>query len=98
MWSSITVSLFVLFILRLFYLARRAKKRFKRIFIYSIASVIFFHLTINVGMTIGLMPVIGIPLPLISYGGSSVLAFSVFIFTALRLDASRNQDLNSIYS
>lgn len=97
-WSSVTVLLFVLFILRLFYLARRAKKRFKRIFIYSLASVIFFHLTINVGMTIGLMPVIGIPLPLISYGGSSVLAFSVFIFTALRLDESRSQDLNSIYS
>jgi len=98
LWSSITVLLFVLFILRLFYLARRAKKRFKRIFIYSLASVIFFHLTVNVGMTIGLMPVIGIPLPLISYGGSSVLAFSIFIFTALRLDASRVQDLNSIYS
>ncbi|MGB1038940.1 MAG: FtsW/RodA/SpoVE family cell cycle protein, partial [Bacteroidia bacterium] len=75
----------------------RAKKKFKRIFIFSLASIIFFHLLVNVGMTIGLMPVIGIPLPLISYGGSSILAFSLFILTALKLDASRHQDLKSAY-
>ncbi len=95
--SSITIVLFVFFILRLFHLANRAKKRFKRIFISCLASVLFFHLTINVGMTIGLMPVIGIPLPLISYGGSSVLAFSIFIFTALKMDATRDNDLQSAY-
>jgi rod shape determining protein RodA len=96
--SSLTVVLFVEFILRLFYLAERAKKKYKRVFIFSLASIIFFHLLVNVGMTIGLMPVIGIPLPLISYGGSSILAFSIFVFTALKLDSTRDQDLPSVYS
>jgi len=96
--SSLTIVLFILFILRLYYLASRAKKRFKRIFIFSLASIIAFHLIVNIGMTIGLMPVIGIPLPLISYGGSSILAFGIFIFTALKMDASRDEDLISIYS
>ena len=91
--SSLTIAFIVLLILRLYYLANRAKRNFKRIFISSLASIIFFHLIVNVGMTIGLMPVIGIPLPLVSYGGSSVLAFGIFIFTALRLDASRVHDL-----
>ena len=85
----------MLFILRLLYLASRAKKKFKRIFILSLASIFFFHLLVNVGMTIGLMPVIGIPLPLVSYGGSSILAFGIFIFTALKMDASRDEDLTS---
>jgi rod shape determining protein RodA len=96
--SSGTILLFVLLILRLYHLASRAKKKYKRIFIFSLASILFFHLTINVGMTIGLMPVIGIPLPLISYGGSSILAFSLFIFTALKMDATRDQDLKSVLS
>lgn len=94
--SAGTVILFVLFILRLYHLAGRAKKKYKRIFIFSLASIIFFHLVVNVGMTIGLMPVIGIPLPLVSYGGSSILAFSLFIFTALKMDATRDQDLKSV--
>ena len=96
--SAGTVLLFVLFILRLYHLAGRAKKKYKRIFIFSLASIIFFHLMVNVGMTIGLMPVIGIPLPLVSYGGSSILAFSLFIFTALKMDATRDQDLKSVIS
>lgn len=96
--SALTVVLFVAFILRLYHLARRAKKKFKRIFIFSLASIIFFHVLINIGMTIGLMPVIGIPLPLISYGGSSVFGFCVFIFTAFKMDATRDQDLISTYS
>ncbi|PCJ67651.1 MAG: rod shape-determining protein RodA [Bacteroidetes bacterium] len=95
--SSFTIFLFASFILRLYHLAARAKKKYKRIFIFSLASIIFFHLLINVGMTIGLMPVIGIPLPLVSYGGSSVLAFGIFIFTALRMDATRDEDLISTY-
>lgn len=93
--STLTITLFMLFILRLLYLASRAKKKFKRIFILSLASIFFFHLLVNVGMTIGLMPVIGIPLPLVSYGGSSILAFGIFIFTALKMDASRDEDLTS---
>lgn len=96
--SALTVVLFIAFILRLYHLARRAKKKFKRIFIFSLASIIFFHVLVNIGMTIGLMPVIGIPLPLISYGGSSVLGFCIFIFTALKMDATRDQDLISTYS
>jgi len=98
MFSTITIILFVAFILRLYHLANRAKKKFKRVFIFSLASIIFFHVLVNVGMTIGLMPVIGIPLPLISYGGSSVLGFSLFILTALKMDASRDEDLVSTYS
>ncbi len=96
--STLTIVLFTAFILRLYHLAHRAKKKFKRIFIFSLASILFFHVMVNVGMTIGLMPVIGIPLPLISYGGSSVLGFCVFIFTALKMDASRDEDLVSTYS
>ena len=97
-WSSLTILFFALLILRLYWLAHRAKKKYKRVFIFSVASILFFHLTVNVGMTIGLMPVIGIPLPLVSYGGSSILAFSLLIFTALKLDASRGEDLQSVFS
>ncbi len=96
--SSITLALYIGFILRLFYLSSRAKKKYKRIFISSLASIIFFHVLINIGMTIGIMPVIGIPLPLVSYGGSSILAFGLFIFTALKMDATRDQDLESVFS
>lgn len=96
--STLLIALFVAFILRLYHLASRAKKKFKRIFIFSLASILFFHVVVNVGMTIGLMPIIGIPLPLISYGGSSILGFCIFIFTALKMDASRGEDLASEYS
>ena len=96
--SSITLALYIGFILRLYYLSSRAKKKYKRIFISSLASILFFHVLINIGMTIGIMPVIGIPLPLVSYGGSSILAFGLFIFTALKMDATRDQDLESVFS
>lgn len=96
--SSITIALYIGFILRLYYLSSRAKKKYKRIFISSLASIIFFHVLVNIGMTIGIMPVIGIPLPLISYGGSSILAFGLFIFTALKMDATRDRDLESVFS
>jgi len=95
--SSGTILLFVLLILRLYHMANRAKKKYKRVFIFSLASILFFHLSINVGMTTGIMPVIGIPLPFISYGGSSILSFTVFMFTALKMDASRDEDLTSEY-
>ena len=96
--SSITLALYIGFILRLYYLSSRAKKKYKRIFISSLASILFFHVLINIGMTIGIMPVIGIPLPLVSYGGSSILAFGLFIFTALKMDATRDRDLESVFS
>lgn len=96
--SSFTIALYIGFILRLYYLSSRAKKKYKRIFISSLASIIFFHVLVNIGMTIGIMPVIGIPLPLISYGGSSILAFGLFIFTALKMDATRDRDLESVFT
>jgi rod shape determining protein RodA len=96
--SSITVALYIGFILRLYFLSSRAKKKYKRIFISSLASIIFFHVLVNIGMTIGIMPVIGIPLPLISYGGSSILAFGLFIFTALKMDTTRDRDLESVFT
>ncbi len=82
------------FILRMFYVAERQKDKFSMLFIYSVACIFLFHITINIGMVIGLLPVIGIPLPFISYGGSSMLGFSILIFIYLRLDASRVEKMN----
>jgi len=84
------IILFTVFLLRLLYLAERQKSLYSRVFGYSLASVLFFHFAINIAMTIGLAPVIGIPLPFISYGGSSLFAFSFFLFIFIRLDAERN--------
>ncbi len=87
--SSMIIALFLFLLLRLIVLAERQKSTFSRIFGYSVVSVLFFHFAINIGMTIGLVPVIGIPLPLISYGGSSILAMTLMLFTFLKLDAKR---------
>lgn len=87
--SSITIGLFIALIFRLLILAERQKSVFSRVFGYSIVSIIFFHFLINIGMTIGLVPVIGIPLPMISYGGSSLWGVTLMIFTFLKLDAKR---------
>ena len=87
--SFILITLFMALFLRLIYLAERQKVKFARIFGYCVASVMFFHFTINIGMTIGLFPVIGIPLPFFSYGGSSLWAFSIMLFMFLNFDASR---------
>lgn len=89
--SSLFISLFLGLILRILCLAERQRLRFARVYGYGVASVLFFHFLINVGMTIGLLPVIGIPLPFISYGGSSLWAFSMMLFVLLKLDAERNQ-------
>src|SRR6056297_598771 len=83
------VSLFVILLLRLIYLAERQRSGFSRIYGYGVISVLFFHIAVNIGMTIGLVPVIGIPLPFFSYGGSSLWAFTILLFIFLRLDASR---------
>lgn len=87
--SLIMIGLFVTLFLRLVFLAERQKTKFARVFGYCVVSVMFFHFTINVGMTIGLFPVIGIPLPFFSYGGSSLWAFTIMLFVFLNLDASR---------
>lgn len=88
--SFFVVVMFVILLLRILYLAERQKSTFSRMFGYSVFTVFFLHFAINLGMTIGLMPVIGIPLPFFSYGGSSLWSFTVFLFIFLRLDASRS--------
>lgn len=89
--SSFVLILFGVFIIRLIILAERQKNTFARIYGYSVASIFFFHLAINIGMVIGLTPVIGIPLPFFSYGGSSLWGFTILLFIFLRLDASRKE-------
>lgn len=88
--GSVTViSLYISLLIRLIRLAERQRSDFSRIYGYGVASVLFFHFTINIGMTIGLVPVIGIPLPFISYGGSSLWAFTIMLFTFIKQDANR---------
>lgn len=87
--SVIVIGLFLFLIIRILSLADRQKDTFIRIYGYSLASVLFLHFFINIGMTIGIMPVIGIPLPFISYGGSSLWAFTIFLFIFIRLDLER---------
>ena len=87
--SFILIVLFVILFLRLLFLAERQRSLFSRIYGYGVLSVLLFHFTINIGMTIGLVPVIGIPLPFISYGGSSLWAFTLMLFIFIRLDVSR---------
>lgn len=89
--STIIVVLLMIFILRIIYLAERQRSDFSRIYGYGVASILFFHMAINIGMTIGVTPVIGIPLPFFSYGGSSLWAFTILIFIFFRLDANRLQ-------
>ena len=89
MGTSFVIILFVFFLYRLVGIAERQRSPFSKIYGYGVISVIFFHLVINIGMTIGLVPVIGIPLPFFSYGGSSLWAFTILLFILLRLDASR---------
>jgi len=91
--TSFVILLFIILIMRILYIAERQKSRFSRIYGYGVASIILFHFMINVGMTIGLFPVIGIPLPFFSYGGSSLWAFSILLFILLKLDAHRMQIL-----
>ncbi len=87
--SLTVIALFTILLLRLLKLAERQRSNFSRIYGYGVASIIFFHFMVNIGMTIGLLPVIGIPLPFISYGGSSLWAFTILLFIFLRQDASR---------
>lgn len=87
---------YLYFILRLIKMAERQREAFSRIYGYCVASVFFFHLAINVGMVIGLVPIIGIPLPFFSYGGSSLWGFSILLFIFLRLDAERLEKVRQI--
>ncbi|HSY60415.1 MAG TPA: rod shape-determining protein RodA [Cytophaga sp.] len=91
--STVLIALYVLFMMRLVFLAERQKDSFSRIYGYSVASIILFHFMVNIGMTIGLFPVIGIPLPFFSYGGSSLWSFTILLFVFLKLDSHRGQVL-----
>ena len=87
--TTFVILLYIGFLLRMIVLAERQRTSFSRVFGYGFISILFMHFLINIGMTIGLLPVIGIPLPFFSYGGSSLWAFTMFLFIFLRLDANR---------
>jgi len=87
--SAVVVSLFLFLLIRIIQVAERQRSPFSRIYGYGVASVIFFHVLVNIGMTIGLVPVIGIPLPFFSYGGSSLWAFTILLFILIKLDSYR---------
>jgi rod shape determining protein RodA len=90
--GSITVILlFVALLFRLVSLAERQKTKFSRIYGYCVVAILFFHFTVNIGMTIGLLPIIGIPLPFFSYGGSALWSFTILLFTMVKLDMYRKQ-------
>jgi rod shape determining protein RodA len=87
--SVLIIGLFVALLLRIIAISERQRSRFARVYGYSVASILFAHFSVNISMTIGLAPVIGIPLPFVSYGGSSLLAFSILLFVLLKLDTER---------
>ncbi len=89
--TSVVMLLFLALILRIIHIAERQRTAFSRVYAYCVASIFMMHLIINIGMVIGLCPVIGIPLPFFSYGGSSLLGFTILLFILLRLDASRRE-------
>ena len=91
--SAVVLLLFLSLILRLIFLSERQPSAFGRVYGYSVMSIFLFHLFINVGMVLGLTPVIGIPLPFFSYGGSSLWGFTILLFIFLRIDAGRKQRL-----
>ncbi|MOA17356.1 Rod shape-determining protein RodA [compost metagenome] len=88
--SVVVLGLYTFLILRIVVLAERQRSTFSRVYGYGVASILFFHVFINVGMTIGIIPVIGIPLPFISYGGSSLWSFTILLFILIKLDTNRN--------
>ncbi|MCF6349673.1 MAG: rod shape-determining protein RodA [Flavobacteriaceae bacterium] len=90
--GSFVIILYMLFILRIIKIAEAQKSKFSRVYGYSIASIFLIHFTINVGMVIGIVPTIGIPLPFMSYGGSSLWAFTALLFIFIRLDANKSNE------
>jgi rod shape determining protein RodA len=91
--SILFLGIYVVLLMRIVTIAERQRSVFSRCYAYGVASVLFFHIIINVCMTIGLAPVIGITLPFISYGGTSLLTFSIMLFILVRLDADRQMVL-----
>jgi rod shape determining protein RodA len=92
--SLFLVLLYIFMILRVIIIAERQKAAFNRIYAYAVAMILFYHFGINIGMNIEFMPVIGIPLPFFSYGGSSMMSFSMMLFILLKLDSQRKDVLN----
>jgi rod shape determining protein RodA len=90
--TSFVIILFMLLLYRIIYLAETHKNKFGRIYGYGLASILFFHLVINVGMVIQLLPTVGIPLPFFSYGGSSLWGFTLLLFIFIKLDANKGYD------
>jgi rod shape determining protein RodA len=91
--ATIVILLYIILIIRIIFLAERQKNRFTRVYGYAVASLFMFHFIINIGMTMGMMPVIGIPLPFFSYGGSAMLSFSVLLFIFVKLDVHKLETL-----
>jgi rod shape determining protein RodA len=94
--STLFIVIYLLLVGRIYYLAERQKNVFSRVFGYSTASILFFHFFVNIGMALGVLPVIGIPLPFMSYGGSSLISFSMLLFTFLKLDANRINEISRL--
>lgn len=90
--SSMVIIVFMLLLYRIIYLAETHTNKFGRVYGYSVASILFFHMIVNIGMVIGLMPTVGIPLPFFSYGGSSLWGFTILLFIFIRLDANKDYD------
>lgn len=91
--SAVLLFLYIFLLFRIINIAERQRSTFSRAYAYGVASVLFFHVAINIGMTIGLVPVIGIPLPFLSYGGTALITFTVLLFILIRLDADRQMVL-----
>jgi rod shape determining protein RodA len=92
--SLMIMGMYLFMLIRIIKIAERQKSRFNRVYAYSVAMIIFYHFAVNIGMNIGFAPVIGIPLPFFSYGGSSMMSFSVMIFILLKLDSQRGDVLS----
>jgi rod shape determining protein RodA len=91
--TTLLILIYLALILRIVVIAERQRSTFSRVYAYCVASIFFFHITVNVCVTVGLAPVIGITLPLLSYGGSSLLTFSILLFILVKLDADRQMVL-----
>ncbi len=89
--TTAVVLLFIFLLIRVIYLSEQQKSKFTQIYGYGLVSILFFHFVVNIGMTIGLAPVIGIPLPFFSYGGSSLWSFTILLFIFIRLDATKGE-------
>jgi rod shape determining protein RodA len=91
--SLVLIGLYLFLLLRIVAIAERQRSTFNRVYAYAVAMILFYHFAINIGMNIGFAPVIGIPLPFFSYGGSSTMSFSVMMFILLKLDSQRRSVL-----